>query len=80
MWYTYYVTALAECGIDRTQVSPEHLNRAFERVENAFAYGCEDFMLLRALVMLGFHAHTDGWCLDEKTCHIPALISLLTMM
>lgn len=59
LWYIYYVTALAECGLTKSDVSPEHLIRAFEIIEHNFEYGCADFMLLRALIMLGFGEHKD---------------------
>lgn len=56
LWYVYYVTALAECGLHADDIPNEHLNRAFELIED-FQYGCADFMLLRAMIMLGLHEH-----------------------
>lgn len=53
----YYITALAECGLSNNDVPAQYLSRALDSIENHFEYGCADFMLLRALVMLGFHEH-----------------------
>lgn len=58
LWYGYYVTALAECGLTKEDVPIEYLSRAFDGMGSAFQYGCADFMLLRALVMLGFYEHS----------------------
>ena len=53
LWYVYYLTALAECGLDRSDVSEECFAQVSDRPSD-FECGCADFMLLRALVALGF--------------------------
>ena len=56
LWYAYYLTALSECGLSKEDVPMKYLQKAFDEIED-FQYGCADFMLLRALVMLGFKEH-----------------------
>lgn len=58
LWYTYYVTALAECGLTKADIPNEHLTRAILDIQNSYEHGCADFMLLRALMKLGFCEHT----------------------
>ena len=53
LWYSYYVTALAECGLRVEDVDPVHIQRALE-LPQTFDGGCAAFMLLRALIKLGF--------------------------
>ena len=53
LWYTNYLTALAEAGLNAEDVEGAWLEQAFAKLKNN-EHGCEDFMLLRALVMLGF--------------------------
>lgn len=57
LWYIYYITALSECGLSKSDIPAEYLTRALDNIEKHFEYGCADFMLLRALVKLGFHEH-----------------------
>lgn len=52
LWYTYYITALAECGMKSSDIAPEHLQKAFDGFDSVFDCNCGDFMLLRALVKL----------------------------
>lgn len=47
LWYTYYITAFAECGITREDLD-------FTPEFDDFEYGCADFMYLRALVKMGY--------------------------
>lgn len=51
LWYTYYLTALAECGLRAGDLSPAQLRPALARLAD-FDGGCEALLLLRALVML----------------------------
>lgn len=53
LWYTYYITALAECGLKYGDIAPECLQKAFDGLTSEFDGGCETFMLLRATVKLG---------------------------
>lgn len=57
LWYVYYVTSLAECGLSKDDIPFEYLSKAFDELDINFQYGCGDFMLLRALIKLGFHEH-----------------------
>jgi len=56
LWYTYWLTAIAECGLQHTDV-PFDVDRAVRPCSDGFANGCADFMHLRALVMLGLGEH-----------------------
>lgn len=53
LWFTYYITALAECGMKYGDIALEHLQKAFDGFASIFDCSCGDFMLLRALVKLG---------------------------
>lgn len=52
--YCYYLTALAECGLTAEIVTEKYVEKAYQYLENSFLYGCSDFMLVRALVKLGY--------------------------
>ncbi|MCL2014026.1 MAG: hypothetical protein FWG69_03450 [Oscillospiraceae bacterium] len=54
LWSVYYLTAFAECGLNFEDIPS--LNEKIKNFgsENYFGYGCADFMLLRALVKLGY--------------------------
>lgn len=54
LWLTYYYTSIAECGIKGEEfgIKGNEIIKYFKN--NNFKYGCGDFMLLRALIMLGF--------------------------
>ena len=54
LWYRYYVTALAECGLTLEDIKREHIEKAFWELENTFDCNCGDFMLLRSLIKLGY--------------------------
>lgn len=54
LWYRYYITALAECGLSCEDINRGQLDKAFKELETMFDCGCGDFMLLTALVKLGF--------------------------
>lgn len=47
LWYTYYITALAECGLTCKDLD-------FTPTFDNFEYGCADFMYLRALIKMGY--------------------------
>ncbi len=55
LWYIYWITALAECGLDASELPAEHVQRALNEMDNGFQCSCSDFMLLRALTMLGLY-------------------------
>lgn len=54
LWYRYYITVLAECGLTCDNIRIQHIEKAFNDLENSFDCNCGDFMLLRALVKLGY--------------------------
>ncbi len=54
LWYVYYINALAECGLNQSMMPSEWFEPAIDRLQTGFDYGCEAFMLLQAMVMLGF--------------------------
>jgi len=55
LWFTYYLNAIAECGLTGEDMSIPK-GKALLLIENeAFGFGCGDFMLLRAMIMLGYH-------------------------
>lgn len=55
LWYTYYLTAIAECGLTYHDI-PINKDKALNIcTSNLFNFGCGDFMHLRALIMLGFY-------------------------
>lgn len=55
LWYVYYINALAECGLEHSIMPPNWFETAFERIRTSFDFSCESFMLLQALITLGFH-------------------------
>lgn len=57
LWYGYYVTALAECGLKYQDFPIEVFDKAFQGWEEKFNCGCADFMLMTALMKLGFAEH-----------------------
>lgn len=57
LWYRYYVTALAECGLTYHDIPQSCLDRAFYEMDTMFDCGCGDFMLLTALIKLGVTDH-----------------------
>ena len=59
LWYVYYVNALAECGLNQTMLPSEWFESAMERIRTSFDFGCESFMLLQAMVTLGFGEDPD---------------------
>lgn len=59
LWYGYYITALAEVGLSKEDVPYEYIERALYHVENDFSCACSDFMLIRALVMLGYYENEE---------------------
>ena len=50
----YYVNALAECGLNRSLLPREWFEPAMDRIQTKFDFSCESFMLLQAMVALGF--------------------------
>ena len=59
LWYTYYINALAECGLNHSIMPSEWFETAIDRIQTGFDFGCEAFMLLQAMVTLGFGEDSD---------------------
>lgn len=62
----YYVNALAECGLDGSGMPSEWFEAAMDRIRGGFGlecgsfdFTCESFLLLQALVSLGFGEKPD---------------------
>lgn len=58
MWYAYYITALAECGLTEEDIPASYLKRGLGEIEEKFNTECTDFLLLTAFVKLGFEENT----------------------
>jgi hypothetical protein len=59
LWRTYYYTTIAECGLNKHDIKIDKKKIQNHYKEAPFEYGCGDFMLFRALVMLGFNNEID---------------------
>lgn len=59
LWYVYYMNALAECGLNQSMLPSEWFEAAIDRIKTNFDFGCEAFMLLQAMVTLGFGENPD---------------------
>ena len=57
LWYVYYLTAFAECGLSVHDLEEREIAPALERLRTGTDGSCETLMLLRSLVKLGM---TDG--------------------
>lgn len=68
LWYVYYINALAECGLDRSLMPPEWFENAARRLRVGFDFSCEAFMLLQALVTLGFGREPEVQCIFDQLC------------
>jgi hypothetical protein len=71
LWLTYYYTTIAECGLNRNDIKIDK-----NKIQNRFKdipikYGCEDFMLLRALIMLGFFDEVKNILKNSKNNQLP---------
>ena len=66
MWLIYYYTAIAECGLNKNDIKIDK-HKIFNRFKDVtIEYGCEDFMLLRAFIMLGFYDEVKNILKDIK--------------
>ena len=54
LWLTYYYTAIAECGLNGSELGIKEKDIIECYKNKPFEFGCEDFMLLRAFIMLRF--------------------------
>ncbi len=54
LWYRYYLTTIAECGLTCNDIKIEYIEKAFNELSNSFDCNCGDFMLLRSLVKMGY--------------------------
>jgi hypothetical protein len=54
LWLTYHYNAIAECGINGVELGIKKNDIVKYFQNNPFEYNCQNFMQLRAFVMLGF--------------------------
>ncbi len=64
LWYRYYITALAECGLTCDDIKIGYVEKAFHELSNSIDCNCGDFMLLRSLVKMGYG---DGELIKQIT-------------
>ena len=68
LWYVYYINALAECGLNQSIMPSEWFEAAMGRIQAGFDFGCEAFMLLQAMVTLGFGENPDVQKIFAQLC------------
>ena len=54
LWLTYHYNAIAESGLNGSELGIKKKDIIECYKNKPFEYGCDDFMLLRAFIMLGF--------------------------
>lgn len=65
LWATYYLTAIAECGLSYEDISFK-IDNVIRDTKASFEHGCGDYMCLRALVRLGLaEEHDVAAIIDE---------------
>jgi hypothetical protein len=66
LWLTYYYNAIAECGINGVEfgIKKDDIINYFKN--NPFEYNCQNFMQLRAFIMLGFKNTLQNTGIIEK--------------
>lgn len=66
LWLTYYYNAIAECGIKGHEygIKENDIQKYLE--DSPFEYGCENFMQIRALIMLGFEKELQNFGLLDN--------------
>jgi hypothetical protein len=66
LWLTYHYNAIAECGINgfELDIKKSDITKYFQN--NPFEYNCQNFMQLRAFVMLGFEKELQNIGLIEN--------------
>jgi hypothetical protein len=71
LWLTYYYTLIAECGLNKNdlKINKTKLIKRFN--ENLCEFGCGDFMMMRALVMLGFDDELQNIIGNLKSEQLP---------
>lgn len=57
LWFNYYITAFAECGLSFEDLPGEAIEKAFALFDENIDCGCGEFMLLTALMKLGLQNH-----------------------
>lgn len=58
LWSTYYLTAIAECGLLYKDI-PFDIEKVITSTAISFEHGCGDYMRLRALVRLSLAKESD---------------------
>lgn len=70
LWFNYYITAFAECGLSYEDIPKEAIEKAFAIFDEDIDCGCADFMLLTALMKLGLSKHPSMQrIIDELGSH-----------
>lgn len=57
LWFTYYMTSFAECGLSYEDIPSQAIEKALAIYDKDIDSGCADFMLLTALMKLGISDH-----------------------
>ncbi len=69
LWFIYYITAFAECGLSYEDMPKEAIEKAFALFDETIDCGCAEFMLLTALIKLGLEEHPAmKRIMDELKC------------
>jgi hypothetical protein len=66
LWLTYHYNAAAECGIDGLELGIKKSDVTNYFKKNTFEYNCQNFMQIRAFVMLGFEKELESIGIMEK--------------
>ena len=66
LWLIYYYTSIAECGINGLEFGIKEKDIRNYYNKTSFEYGCGDFMLLRAFIMLGFEKELQNIGIMDK--------------
>ena len=69
LWLIYYYTLIAECGLNRNDLKID-VNKINFNLQ-AFGYGCADYLLLRALVMLGYFNEMEDILMNLNKEQLP---------
>lgn len=59
LWFIYYITAFAECGLSFEDLPRKAIETAFALFDETIDCGCGELMLLTALMKLGLQDHPD---------------------
>jgi hypothetical protein len=66
LWLTYHYNAIAECGVNGFELGVRKSDIVKYFQNNQFEYNCQNFMQLRAFLMLGFEKEIRNIGIIEK--------------